>query len=407
MIRFFFSSFSDPQKNNTPVDEEEKENSKNLTPEEKEALDEKKLKEIARQKSEFQRKEREMESQIRKLQLSFNLTPIGKDRAYRRYWIFENVAGLFVEDDDPYKGVCLPKPVPQLQNVAAATVKSESSPANIKKYLMQAESKNGSSDKENEILRDIAIVQSELPFPSKNRKLSDLNPRVDFKKSTVGGSVTESETCLQCVNKSDQESFVKYCPHSKVNLPSDQCSANIDTCPVHNLNAPRTKWSFFYREEELDTLLMSLNNRGFREKALREALVNEKERIKELLSKCPSNSFNRNLPQQTEQVRKSQRHQNSLNSSYANMAPQDALELTLRDMIIELEQRIYAGGLGCLKVYLFREQKIILLCDSWLIILVKKLISMPGYVFFVHNGLFSEVLYNPFKKKEKLNCKPW
>ena len=263
------------------------------------------------------------------------------------------MAGLFVEDDDPYKGVCLPKPVVQLNNIAAAAAaKTESTPASIKKYLMQNDSKNGSSDKENEILRDIAIVQSELPFPSKNRKLSDLNPRVDFKKSNVENNISQLETtCLQCVNKSDnQENFVKYCPHSKSNLSSDQCSANIDTCPVHNMNAPRTKWAFYYKEEELEALLMSLNNRGFRERALKEALVSEKERIKELLAKCPSNSFNKTLPQQTEQVRKSQRHHGSHNSSYAGMAPQDALELTLRDMILELEHRIYAGGLGSLKV---------------------------------------------------------
>lgn len=323
------------------VDEEEKENSKDLTPEEK-------AKEAARLKADFQRKEREIESQLKKLQLSFNPTPIGRDRAFRRYWIFQNVAGVFVEDDDPHKGDCYPKPIPQLNHVAAATAKAESS-ASIKKYL-QTDSKNGSSDKENEILRDIAIVQSELPFPSKNRKLSDLNPRVDLKKSSVE-NISEIETCLLCVNKSDnQENFIKYCPHSKANLPSDQCSANIDTCPVHNLNAPRTKWSFYYKEEELDALLISLNNRGFRERALKDAIVNEKERIQEIMLKCPANSFNRTIPQQTEQVRKSQRHQASVSSSFAGMAPQDALDLTLRDMILELEHRIYAGGLGSLKV---------------------------------------------------------
>lgn len=347
-VEFFFSGSTE---NPTPsVDEEEKENSekKDLTPEEKEALEEKKAKETARLKSDFQRKEREMESQLRKLQLSFNVIPIGRDRAFRRYWAYQTVAGIFVEDDDAYKGVCLPKPVPQLHNVVSAAAKAESS-ASIKKYL-QTDSKNGSSDKENEILRDIAIVQSELPFPLKNRKLSDLNSRLDSKKSTIENGIPEIETCLLCVNKGDnQGNYIKYCPHSKANLASDQCSGNIDTCPVHNINAPRTKWAFYYKEEDLDALINSLNSRGFRERSLKEALLNEKERIQELLSKCPANSFNRTLPQQSE-PRKSQRLQNSYNSSYAGMRPQDALDLTLRDMILELEQRIYAGGLGNLKV---------------------------------------------------------
>ncbi|XP_055947604.1 bromodomain adjacent to zinc finger domain protein 1A-like isoform X2 [Argiope bruennichi] len=334
------------------VDEEEKENTDNLSPEEKAELEEKKAKEAAKQKAEFLRKEREIEAQIRKLQSSFNVVPLGRDRAFRRYWVFQTVAGLFVEDDDPFKGNCLPKPTIQNSSPYLTHVRCETAATNIKKYLQNIDAKSGSSDKENDILRDIAIVQSDLPFPLKNRKLSDLNPRVDSKKGVLDTNLSENESCLLCKNKkSDKQDLMLYCPHSKNILPVDQCSANIDTCPVHNVNAPRTKWSFYYKEEDLDTLISNLNPRGFRERSLKEALLNEKERIKEMLLKFPYNAFNKSLQTAPQpEVRKSQRHQNSQNSSFAGMSPRQAQEITLRDMILELEHRIFHGGLGSLKV---------------------------------------------------------
>ncbi|XP_015928083.1 bromodomain adjacent to zinc finger domain protein 1A isoform X6 [Parasteatoda tepidariorum] len=332
-----------------PVEEEEKENADNLSPEEKAELEEKKAKEAAKQKAEFQRKEREIEQQIRKLQSSFNVAPLGRDRAYRRYWVFQTVPGIFVEDDDDFKGSCLPKLTIQNPYPNANNTKSETSTNSIKKYLQNIETKSASSDKENEILREIAIVQSEFPFPTKNRKLTDLNPRVDLKKGATNDimTVTEDEGCLLCKNKVDVQGDINwYCPHSKNNLPTDQCSANIDTCPVHNTNAPRMKWAFFYKEEDIDDLIGSLNSRGFRERSLREALLSEKEHLKETIAKCPYNSFNKML---IPEVRKSQRLQYQ-KSSYADMTPRQALELTIRDMILELEHRISAGGLGSLKI---------------------------------------------------------
>ncbi|GFY57665.1 bromodomain adjacent to zinc finger domain protein 1A [Trichonephila inaurata madagascariensis] len=334
------------------LDEEEKENTDNLSPEEKAELEEKKTKEAAKQKAEFLRKEREIEAQIRKLQSSFNVAPLGKDRAFRRYWVFQTVAGVFVEDDDPFRGNCLLKATTQNPSPHTAHVRCETAAVNIKKYLQNIDAKSGSSDKENEILRDIAIVQSDLPFPLKNRKLSDLNPRVDSKKGILDNNLPENEICLLCKNKkSDKQDFLLYCPHSKNNLPMDQCSANIDTCPVHNMNAPRTKWSFYYNEDDVENLISGLNSRGFRERALKEALINEKERIREMMTKVPYCSFNKTLPLPPQpEVRKSQRHQNSQSSSYAGMSPRQAQEITLRDMILEFEHRVFHGGLGSLKV---------------------------------------------------------
>lgn len=249
---------------------------------------------------------------------------------------------------------CLAKPTIQNSSPHLAHMRSEATANNIKKYLQSIDAKSSSSDKENEILRDIAIVQSDLPFPLKNRKLSDLNPRVDSKKGAAFDSSSyEKEVCALCVNKQKekQDNSIWYCPHSKNNLPVDQCSANIDTCPVHNINAPRVKWSFYYKPEDIDSLISGLNTRGLRERSLKASLLSEKERITDMLSKFQFNTFNVTLPLPPQpEVRKSQRHQYSQRSSYGNMTPDVALDVTLRDMIVELEHRIFHGGLGSLKV---------------------------------------------------------
>ncbi|KAH0620540.1 hypothetical protein JD844_021104 [Phrynosoma platyrhinos] len=72
-----------------------------LTPEEEEAL-----------KQEQLIKERELTEKIQKATACTNISPLGRDRLYRRYWLFPSVPGLFVEED--YSGLTddmlLPRP---------------------------------------------------------------------------------------------------------------------------------------------------------------------------------------------------------------------------------------------------------------------------------------------------------
>jgi len=41
--------------------------------------------------------------------MTAQILPLGTDRAFRRYWLFACMPGLFVEDDEPNPGTCLPK----------------------------------------------------------------------------------------------------------------------------------------------------------------------------------------------------------------------------------------------------------------------------------------------------------
>lgn len=335
--------------------DEGKEDVENLTPEQQKELEEKKLKEAARQRQEFLRKEKEMVAKVQKIQSLTNLKPLGRDRAYRRFWVFQTLPGVFVEDDDPFVGNCLPKGTPL---VSTSVFNREDAPISlVRKHLQQINDNiNGSSDKENDVKLSLTVIQNDGSSPLKVRRLSDLNSKVDLKQMPFETVMQhEEQPCLICSEKSDvNDSTVKQCSHSKVSSQTPGiCTGNIDTCSVHNVNnGNRVKWSFFHKQEDLDVLISTLNPRGFRERNLKDVLVREKDFVTESVSKCQGYMLNKAIPPPLlPEVRKSQRLQNTLKpSDFAEMVPEEALELTLRDMILELEHRIYEGGLGSIKV---------------------------------------------------------
>ena len=53
-------------------------------------------------KENLKKKEKAFLKQIRKSQSMSSVQPIGTDRMFRRYWIFNSLSGLFIEDNDPY-----------------------------------------------------------------------------------------------------------------------------------------------------------------------------------------------------------------------------------------------------------------------------------------------------------------
>lgn len=52
-------------------------------------------------KENLKRKEKAFLKEIRKAQSMSSVQPIGTDRLFRRYWIFNSLNGLFIEDNDP------------------------------------------------------------------------------------------------------------------------------------------------------------------------------------------------------------------------------------------------------------------------------------------------------------------
>uniref|UniRef100_A0A3P8SXS1 Bromodomain adjacent to zinc finger domain protein 1A n=1 Tax=Amphiprion percula TaxID=161767 RepID=A0A3P8SXS1_AMPPE len=112
---------------------------------------------------------------------------------------------------------------------------------------------------------------------------------------------------------------------------------SFHTCspPVDRPN----RWSFYSSVEEVDQLIEALNPRGHRESGLKEALLQERDRLQQLLQNCDTSKY---------------RHTGELESSRSvpecTAAAESLMEGRLRDLLLDIEDRIHQGTLGTLKV---------------------------------------------------------
>ncbi|XP_031525013.1 bromodomain adjacent to zinc finger domain protein 1A isoform X6 [Papio anubis] len=239
-----------------------------LTAEEDEAL-----------KQEHQRKEKELLEKIQSAIACTNIFPLGRDRMYRRYWIFPSIPGLFIEED--YSGLTedmlLPRPS-SFQN-------------NVQSQDPQVSTKTGE------------------PLMSESTSNIEQGPR----------------------------------DHS-VQLPK----------PVHKPN----RWCFYSSCEQLDQLIEALNSRGHRESALKETLLQEKSRICAQLARFSEEKFHFSDKPQPDSKPTYSRGRSSNAYDPSQMCAEKQLELRLRDFLLDIEDRIYQGTLGAIKVtdrYIWRS----------------------------------------------------
>ena len=137
------------------------------------------------------------------------------------------------------------------------------------------------------------------------------------------------------------------------------CNGEKKSCPVHCVYLPRSKWSFYPRAEDVDALIDGLTPRGIREKELRQVLIDEKDGLKKLIQKCPIRNLNlsKEYPEDVGPAKRparvgaSGKNHMDPNLNYPVGTPIDVImELQLRDMILEMEEKAFLGGLGSLKV---------------------------------------------------------
>lgn len=100
-------------------------------------------------------------------------------------------------------------------------------------------------------------------------------------------------------------------------------------CPPHS--APR--WWFYSSVEQLEKLLQSLNPRGNRESSLKETLCQERDRITAALQSCEENKYRHTEEQRFPEC----------------TAAESVMETRLRDLLLDIEDRVYQGTLGYLK----------------------------------------------------------
>lgn len=119
------------------------------------------------------------------------------------------------------------------------------------------------------------------------------------------------------------------------------CTGVKETCPVHvSLEKNKTRWFFLKNETVLENLIGSLNRRGFREMELFDQLNFYKEFIVgEIFPRC-NDDF--------EVLINSSKKLTTLLKN--DFQVDEALEAAFRDSLLEIEEKIHAGGLGTLKV---------------------------------------------------------
>ncbi|XP_045864167.1 bromodomain adjacent to zinc finger domain protein 1A isoform X1 [Meles meles] len=231
-----------------------------LTADEEEAL-----------KQEHQRKEKELLEKIQSAIACTNIFPLGRDRMYRRYWIFPSIPGLFIEED--YSG----------------------------------------------LTEDML-----LPRPSSfQNSVQSQDPQVSAK---TGESLMSESTS---------------------NIDQGPCDVSVQLPkPVHKPN----RWCFYSSCEQLDQLIEALNSRGHRESALKETLLQEKSRICAQLAHFSEEKFHFSDKPQTDSKPTYSRGRSSTAYDSAQMSAERQLELRLRDFLLDIEDRIYQGTLGAIKV---------------------------------------------------------
>ncbi|XP_054653508.1 bromodomain adjacent to zinc finger domain protein 1A [Dunckerocampus dactyliophorus] len=99
------------------------------------------------------------------------------------------------------------------------------------------------------------------------------------------------------------------------------------------------QWFFYSSVEELDQLIDALNPRGHRESGLKEALLQERERLQELLQMCERSKYTyADDPESSRSVPE------------CTAAAEILMEARLRDLLLDVEDRIHQGSLGTLKI---------------------------------------------------------
>lgn len=295
----------------------------------KEALDKKadlKIKNLEfmaeREKKKFTEQLDQLKSEIFDYQLC-----LGSDRAYRTYWLFESLPGLFIEHD-PFGGQCIENPVTNIHGLA--TCPPEKRYLFIKNMLQEQQNNNSNDkDKENKISNTLDVKAK----PNDAAKL----PESEAEAMAMAVAPAQPE-----ITYSQRDLFM--------------CTGDYETCKVHNINDPsRVTWSFLHTEEELNALIDSLNPRGFREKLLKEQLESQRELILYHTKKCPIDKLQvdpESVEQRIEQIAndKSKVYSNANFNYPKGTSIADVMLSEIRSNILELEFKVTTGQLGVLAV---------------------------------------------------------
>lgn len=275
-----------------------------------------------REKSKFEREVEKLRSNI------FDyMVYLGLDRAYRKYYVFESLPGIFIEHSDEYAdedGTCFENPPENVIELAEA-------PHNKKemiKFLKKLYTENNNVNK-----KPMEVIDKE-----------DDKENVQIQTTLNGGRVVKPPTEKAKTTEVTPESLLL-------------CTGDNQSCLLHNKKHPKKqRWSYICEEEEIDALIDCLNPLGDRESLLKQQLSSLRVLIIDHVKKCPSNLLSLETPEDIDYFKIGMTHETNKKYSEANFAKDenlainDIMRITLLERILKLEDDISSGNLGSLKV---------------------------------------------------------
>nr|XP_022913840.1 bromodomain adjacent to zinc finger domain protein 1A isoform X1 [Onthophagus taurus]XP_022913841.1 bromodomain adjacent to zinc finger domain protein 1A isoform X1 [Onthophagus taurus] len=226
-----------------------------------------------------------------------HVTLLGYDRGFRRYLKLDSISGIFIDTAESNPGKCLTEPIHQVPELIKATDQV------ILSYLNQISEEVNTSDKEN-------------------------NPKKPQHKTNGGinGVTHQDET------KISNDLFV--------------CAGDENvSCPVHTPQRMEEPIKFVPSTDALLELEQTLNIRGNRENELRKSL--EYYQLTSKVAATPIYSLTGGVQGRELRVRKQE------NSNFGHPSDADpivVMQETLIENILDMEEKLYAGNLGNVKV---------------------------------------------------------
>ncbi|XP_045165430.2 bromodomain adjacent to zinc finger domain protein 1A-like isoform X2 [Mercenaria mercenaria] len=334
--------------------------------------------EEADKKAEYTAKERDFVDSILDLQHGNAIYPIGRDRMYRRYWMFKSIPGIFIEDDEQHVlpellHACQQNPLgstfdlndpftapPKLNQTKPSETSQQPVVAESSAPGLNQENKDG-SDKENDSM-NASLNNSALTDGNSSLRVQSANTSL-VNTNAVGENKSENTVSKEnggaIVISDDEDSKPPMLELEQKVEPTPV----IETPAVKQINEiakHKCKWAFYRSEEDLEALIASLNGRGFRERALKNAILEHKSKILDTITKVPADLLH--IPEEDENdsadengssklmTKEWKRGRRNVTGMMHNDSAHEGLELNLREMILDLEERIHVGSLGHLRV---------------------------------------------------------